>query len=326
MTWSTSKVLVTGAGGFIGSHLVARLMELGAETTAFCRYTSSGKPGLLDLLPREGRPEVIFGDLRDADAIRGAVQGKHVVFHLGALIAIPYSYVHPREFVESNVVGTLNVLTAARESEAKVVHTSTSEVYGTAQTVPIAETHPLVGQSPYSASKIGADKLVESFGLSFDVPVATVRPFNTYGPGQSARAFIPSCITQALVRQEVHMGHAEPTRDLTYVTDTVEGFIKAVECDRVWGQTINLGTGTGISMGDLAGKIVALLGGDIPLVLDEERKRPNPSEVWRLVSDNRRARELMGWEPRVSLDEGLARTIEWIRAHLDRYDPWRYER
>jgi NAD dependent epimerase/dehydratase len=325
MTWSTTKVLVTGAGGFIGSHLAVRLMELGAETAAFCRYTSSGKPGLLDLLPRDSRPQIIFGDLRDADAIREAVRGKDMVFHLGALIAIPYSYVHPREFVDSNVLGTLNVLMAAREFGAQVVHTSTSEVYGTAQTTPISEAHPLVGQSPYSASKIAADKLAESFFLSFDVPVATVRPFNTYGPGQSARAFIPSCVTQALVRREIHMGHAEPTRDLTYVADTVEGFIKAVECDRLWGQTANLGTGTEVSMGDLARQIVTLIGGNIPVVVDEERKRPDPSEVWRLVSDNRRARELLGWEPRVSLDDGLSRTIEWIRAHLDRYDPWRYE-
>jgi NAD dependent epimerase/dehydratase len=324
MDWTSTKALVTGAGGFIGSRLAARLMELGAEVTAFCRYTSSGKPGLLELLPREQRPEVVLGDLRDCDAVRDAAKGKDVVFHLGALIAIPYSYLHMREVVETNVLGTLNVLVAAREAGARVVHTSTSEVYGTAQTVPISEAHPTVGQSPYSASKIGADKLAESFHLSFAVPVATVRPFNTYGPGQSARAFIPSCIAQALVRREIRIGHTEPTRDLTYVSDTVEGFIAAVECDRAWGQTINLGTGTEISMGDLVARIRDLIDPSLPIIAEDERKRPEASEVWRLVSDNRRAREVMGWQPTVSLDDGLRETIAWITDHLDLYDPWRY--
>ena len=325
--WHNKHILVTGAGGFIASHLVEELVAQGAQVRAFVRYNSRGDPGLLSLLPPDtyAQLEVVAGDLRDLPAVRDAMRGVSHVFHLGALIAIPYSYVHPAEVVETNVIGTLNVLLAARESGvARVVHTSTSEVYGTARRVPIDEGHPLQGQSPYSASKIGADKLAESFYCAFDLPVVTIRPFNTYGPRQSARAVIPTIITQALTQRTIRLGNLEARRDLTYVSDTVEGFIKVAEAQGIEGETLNLGTGVEIRVGDLAQKVMTLVGKPVKIVVEPERLRPEKSEVERLLSDNRLARERLGWQPRVSLEEGLRKTIEWIKEHLDRYQVGKY--
>ena len=321
------RVLVTGAGGFIASHLVERLIAEGARVRAFVRYNSRGDLGLLRMLPAEAfsQLEIVAGDLRDVEAVRESVKDIDTVFHLGALIAIPYSYVHPREVVETNVMGTLNVLMAAREfGTRRVVHTSTSEVYGTARYVPIDENHPLQGQSPYSASKIGADRIAESFYRSFNVPVVTIRPFNTYGPRQSARAVIPTIISQALTRDEVKLGSLGPSRDLTFVADTVDGFLRVASAENVLGEEINLGNDNTIRIGDLAEKIFGMIGKTPRLVSDSQRIRPGKSEVLKLWASNKKAKELIGWEPRVSLDEGLHRTIEWISAHLDLYQPDQY--
>jgi NAD dependent epimerase/dehydratase len=326
--WKDKRVLVSGAGGFIASHLVEALVERGAGVRAFVRYNSRGDPGLLRLLPEQAleRVEVVAGDLRDLAAMQAAVQGMEVVFHLGALIAIPYSYVHPAEVVETNVIGTLNVLLAGRNSGVgRIVHTSTSEVYGTALRVPIDEGHPLQGQSPYSASKIGADKIAESFYRSFDLPVVIVRPFNTYGPRQSARAVIPTIISQALSQEVIRLGNLEARRDLTYVADTVAGFLKAGEARGVEGETFNLGTGQEVSIGELAREILAQVGRPVRIEVDPARLRPEKSEVQRLLSDNRLASERLGWQPQVSLEEGLRRTIAWMREHLELYEPGRYQ-
>lgn len=317
------KVALTGAGGFIGSHLAERLVREGHRVTALVRYTSRGDWGLLDDLPAEicGGIQVVAGDLRDPEAVREVVKGSELVFHLAALIAIPYSYVHPREVVETNVMGTYNVLSVVREFEVpRMVHTSTSEVYGSARLVPIPETHPLQGQSPYSASKIGADKIAESFFLAFGTPVATIRPFNAYGPRQSARAVIPTVITQALRGEAVHLGSLHPTRDLTFVEDTVAGFLAVAGCDACLGQVTNVGSGFEISIGELARTILRVMGReDLPLVSEEARVRPAASEVERLFCDNTLAAQRMGWRPTVSLEEGLRRTVEWIEGHQQRY-------
>jgi len=327
--WSGKRVLVTGAGGFIASHLVEALVREGATVKAFVRYNSRGDPGLLALLPTdilEGI-EIIAGDLRDSAAVQQAAKGVKLIFHLGALIAIPYSYLHPVEVVETNVMGTLNVLMTARSHGVeRVVHTSTSEVYGTAKHVPIDENHPLQGQSPYSASKIGADKLAESFFCSYELPVVTLRPFNTFGPRQSARAVIPTIITQAMTKNKVHLGNLETKRDFTYVSDTVAGFLRAGQVAGIEGQTINLGVGKEVSVKDLADIILGLLNRPAEIVVDQDRLRPQKSEVLRLMSDNSRARSILGWEPAVSLKEGLARTIDWIKAHPDLYHPEKYQR
>jgi dTDP-glucose 4,6-dehydratase len=325
--WQDREVLVTGAGGFIASHLVERLVVEGASVRAFVRYNSRSEVGLLRLLNPDifTKLKIISGDLRDVEAIRTAVQGVDTIFHLGALIAIPYSYVHPREVIETNVMGTLNVLMAAREYHVRrVVHTSTSEVYGTAQYVPIDEKHPLQGQSPYSASKIGADKIAESFYRSFEVPVVILRPFNTYGPRQSARAVIPTIITQALIKDTVQLGSLTPSRDFTYISDTVAGFLQAAIADMVVGQEINLGVNATITIGELAHKIFALLGKTPHIVSDEQRLRPEKSEVLRLHATNQKAQTLMNWQPQISLDEGLQRTIDWISQHLELYQPDHY--
>jgi dTDP-glucose 4,6-dehydratase len=308
--------------------LIEALVRLGARVRAFVRYNSRGDPGLLRMLPVEvfERLEVVAGDLRDLSAVQEAVMGVSHVFHLAALIAIPYSYVHPAEVVETNVIGTLNVLLAGRENKVeRVIHTSTSEVYGTAQRVPIDEDHPLQGQSPYSASKIGADKLAESFFRAYDLPVVTLRPFNTYGPRQSARAVIPTIITQALTRDEVHLGNLDARRDLTYVSDTVDGFLQVGTAVKVEGQTLNLGTGSEVTVRELADEIIAMIGRPVAVRVDESRLRPEKSEVYRLISDNSLARELLGWEPKVQLREGLFRTIEWIEQNLNFYTPDRYQ-
>ena len=303
MNWREKAVLVTGAGGFIGSHLTEQLVEAGTDVKTFVRYNSRNDWGLLELLPKEklDKIEVIMGDLRDTDAVRHAMEDIDVVFHLASLIAIPYSYIHPRETIETNVMGTLNVMTAAKENNVeKVVHTSTSEVYGTAQYVPIDEKHPLQGQSPYSASKIGADKIAESFYLSYDLPVATIRPFNTYGPRQSARAVIPTIIIQVLTRNKVCLGSMHPTRDLTFVLDTIDAFIKMAESPKSIGEVINTGSNFEISIGDLAKKIIDIANPDAKIVFEKKRARPKASEVERLWVDNTKAKKLLGWEPKVS--------------------------
>jgi NAD dependent epimerase/dehydratase len=317
--WSKKRVLITGAGGFIGSHLTERLVELGAETHAFVRYNSLGSWGWLDQSPLKNEFQVTLGDIRDQDILSRALTNVDVVFHLAALIAIPYSYHAPLSYVRTNVEGTLNVLQAAQRTGSLVVHTSTSEVYGTARQVPISESHPLQGQSPYSASKIGADKIAESFYLSFGLPVVTVRPFNTFGPRQSARAVIPTIVTQALTESEIRLGNLAPTRDLNYVSDTVAGFIKAAETPKAVGEVINLGSETEISIGELASLILQLLGKDMPIVAESARVRPDNSEVERLCADSSKARMLLDWSPRYSLAEGLKQTIEWIEQNNERY-------
>lgn len=327
--WQDERVLVTGAGGFIASHLVERLVALGAKVRAFVRYNSRNDPGLLTQLSPETLKsvEVISGDLRDPAAVELAMRGTRVVFHLGALIAIPYSYLHPIEVVETNVMGTLNVLQAGRAvGVERIIHTSTSEVYGTALRVPIDEDHPLQGQSPYSASKIGADKLAESYYRAFNLPVVTLRPFNTYGPRQSARAVIPTIISQALAKEIVRLGSLETRRDFTYVSDTVDGFLKIAETPGIEGQTFNLGTGQDISVSELAGLIFELIGQPSRIEQDAERLRPEKSEVLRLISDNRKAHQVLDWTPSVSLRDGLAQTITWVRQHMQAYQVNRYVR
>ena len=327
MTWQGRTVLVTGAAGFIGSHLVERLVTEGAKVRAFVHYNSRNHWGHLeDLLPHQRQDvEIVSGDLRDPGRVAGAVEGTDAVFHLGALIAIPYSYVAPQDVVMTNVLGTLNVLEAARRhGTPRVVHTSTSEVYGTAQYVPIDERHPLVGQSPYAASKIGADQVALSYHLSFELPVAIARPFNTYGPRQSARAVIPAIIVQALTQKHVMLGATFPTRDLNFVTDTVDGFLRIAETDAAVGEVVNRGTGREVSVNDVAAAIIRLVGRDIPVVFDANRVRPDASEVERLLADASKAKRLVGWEPRHSLDDGLRVTIDWIRQHLDQYKPTQY--
>ncbi|MGI6740030.1 MAG: GDP-mannose 4,6-dehydratase [Brevefilum sp.] len=324
---SKQKVLVTGAGGFIGSALVGELHALGADVRVFARYTSRADLGLLKNLSVgvQDSLDIIFGDLRDPDAVEKAAEDVEIIFHLGALISIPYSYIHPVEVVQSNVIGTLNVLQACRTHGCCLVHTSTSEVYGTALYTPIDEAHPLQGQSPYSASKIGADKLVESFYRSYGVRAVTVRPFNTYGPGQSARAVIPTIITQALTQNVIHLGNLDARRDFTYVSDTVDGFIKAALTEDVDGETFNLGYGEEVTIGALADLIIALVGRPVEIVVDDERLRPEKSEVMRLLSDNTKASQMLGWQPKVDIRTGLGLTIDWIRQHIKYFHPGHYE-
>ena len=317
---------MTGAGGFIGSHLTERLAREGASTRALVHYNAQGAAGWLDQSAVRNDVEVLAGDIADRDSVRQAMKDVEIVFHLAALIAIPYSYHAPASYVRTNIEGTLNVLQAARDLETeRVVHTSTSEVYGTARYVPINEEHPLQGQSPYSASKIGADKLAEAFHLSFGVPVVIVRPFNTFGPRQSARAVIPTIITQCLAKATaVRLGSLHPTRDLNYVSNTVEGFLQAAIATEAIGQTINLGSGREISIGELAETIARLVNVDVRIEQDEQRIRPEGSEVERLLADNTLAQSILGWKPAVSLEEGLTLTIDWMREHLDMYRPHDY--
>ncbi len=322
MNWNSKRVLVTGAGGFIGSHLTEHLVKLGVSVRALVRYNSMGTWGWLDDSVTRKDIEVMLGDICDRDSIQKAAEGMDMIFHLAALIAIPYSYHTPVSYVRTNVEGTLNVLQAAREANVeRVIHTSTSETYGTAQYVPINESHPLQGQSPYSASKIGADKMAEAFYLSFDLPVVIIRPFNTFGPRQSARAIIPTIITQCLNKQTLQLGNLHPTRDLNYVTDIAEGFILAATKPEAIGKTINLGSGREISIGELAKLIDGLSGQKSVITTDNKRVRPDSSEVERLLADNTLARTLLGWEPNVSLEDGLAHTIKWLHANLERYRP-----
>jgi NAD dependent epimerase/dehydratase len=323
--WNHSLVLVTGAGGFIGSHLTERLLALGARTRALVHYNSSGSWGWLDNSPAKKDLEVLAGDVNDRDSLRAAMRGVDVVFHLAALIAIPYSYHAPLSYVRTNVEGTLNVLQAAREAGVKrVVQTSTSEVYGTAKYVPIDENHPLQGQSPYSASKIGADKMAEAFYLSFRLPVSIIRPFNTFGPRQSARAIIPTIISQALLQPELRLGNLAPTRDLNFVADTVEGFIKTAESSQAIGKVVNIGSGREISIKDLALTILDLMGKKMAIKAEQQRLRPEDSEVERLCANNLLAKELLGWQPQYSLEEGLRRTIAWVEEHKENYRAGHY--
>jgi len=327
MTWTGKNVVVTGAGGFIGSHLVERLLALGANVTAFVRYNSRNDPGFLDLLaPRTKDIRIVPGDIRDPEAVRNALEGAGAVFHLAALVGIPYSYVHPVEVFEVNANGTLNILVAARDAGLdRVVTASTSEVYGSARYVPIDEQHPKQPQSPYSASKIAADAVALSFHAAFQLPVTVVRPFNTYGPRQSDRAIIPTIISQALTQPEIMIGNTSPTRDFTYVSDTVEGFLQLAASEAAVGQEVNLGTGSEISIGDLVERINgimgAIVGRDLPVRQKDERVRPESSEVSRLVSNNSKARELTGWRPCVGLEEGIRLTAKWVEERLDMYDP-----
>lgn len=323
------SVLITGAGGFIGSHLTEKLAKDGNDVKAFVRYNSRNDWGMIEQL-NEGlfdSIEIINGDLRDPGAINNAVKDVDVVFHLGSLIAIPYSYVNPREVIETNIFGTLNVLNAVKENEIpKVVHTSTSEVYGSAKYVPINEEHPLQGQSPYSASKIGADKIAESYYRSFELPVAIIRPFNTFGPRQSARAVIPTIISQALNNNKIHLGSVEPTRDYTYVLDTVNAFIKTAESSRAVGEVVNVGSNFEISIKKLADEIFSILDKDVEVITDFNRVRPKESEVDRLWCDNTKAKRILGWKPETSLRDGLENVIEWIKNNQNLYKSQIYNR
>lgn len=314
------QVLVTGAGGFIGSHLVERLLSDGAQVRAFVHYNGRSAWGYLDGLAHPAL-EFFPGDIADPMAVARAVTGCDTVFHLAALIAIPYSYVAPYSYVQANVVGTLNVLEAARAAGVRrVVHTSTSETYGTARYVPIDEAHPLQGQSPYAASKIGADKLAESYHLSFGLPVATLRPFNTYGPRQSARAVIPTVISQLLAgRKTLHLGSLTPVRDFNFVDDTVAGFVALAGADGVEGEVVNVGSGLGVTIGETVSMIQELLGTSADVITESERVRPEASEVMRLICCSDKARRLMGWQPRTDLRRGLQRTIDYIRGHPHAY-------
>jgi len=317
------KVLVTGAGGFIGSHLVEELVKQGEEVRAFVRYNSRDERGLLEDLPGEiqNQIEIIPGDLKDPDGVKKAVKGCTKIFHLGALIAIPYSYVHPFDFVQTNIIGTAHVLNACLETNRLeiIIHTSTSEVYGTAQYIPIDEKHPLQAQSPYAASKIGADKLIESYTLSFGLPIATLRPFNTFGPRQSLRAVIPTIISQAVQGKKIRLGNVEPRRDFLFVKDTVRGFIELAKCSKAVGKVVNIGTGRDISIKELVEKILSQVGKGGEIKVENRRIRPEKSEVMQLVSDIRLAKKLFKWAPRYSLEDGLRETIEWYEKNLSRF-------
>lgn len=321
------NVLVTGAGGFIGSHLTEALVREGANVKALVRYNSLGTAQWLEGSPILPEIEIVRGDICDQDLVMSAMEGVETAFHLAALIGIPYSYEAPRSYVSTNVVGTLNVLQAGRSSGVGcVVNVSTSEVYGSARYVPIDEAHPVQGQSPYSASKIGAEKLAESYHCSFGLPIVNVRPFNTYGPRQSTRAVVPTIITQCLAGDTVKLGSLHPTRDLSFVSDTVGGFLRAAQTPAALGKTVNLGTGHEISIGDLVVLISELVGREVRVETDSQRLRPEGSEVDRLLVDNSLARKLLDWEPSVVLADGLAKTIAWLRENRNRFDATSYAR
>ena len=328
MNWNGTHVMVTGADGFIGSHVAERLVALGARVRAFCLYNSNGSLGWLDGADPDVRAslDVRLGDVRDARFVEDACRGIDTVFHLAALIAIPYSYQAPESFIDTNVKGTLNVLEGVRRAGCRrLVQTSTSEVYGTPATLPILETHALQGQSPYSASKIAADKLGEAYHRSFGTPVVTLRPFNTYGPRQSTRAVLPTILVQLLAgKTEIVLGRLDPRRDLTFVADTVEGFIKAGEAEGVEGEEIHLGTGRTVSIGELFDIACAALGVSARAVQDAARVRPDASEVMVLLSDPSKARARLGWAPSVSVEDGVARTASWLRGHAHLYGAERY--
>lgn len=328
MRFGDKRVVVTGAGGFIGSALVERLVTEGARVRALLRYTSRARRGCLDELSPEvlDGVEITLGDVRDPDAVRGLLKGADAVFHLAALIGIPYSYAHPHEVVDTNVMGTSNVLVAARDlgTLERVVLTSTSEVYGSALRVPIDEEHPLQAQSPYSATKIAADALGLSFSRSFGLPVTIVRPFNAYGPRQSARAVIPTIISQALAGGDLRLGTLETIRDFTFVEDTARGFVAVGGAEAAVGEVVNVGSGTEVTIGEVVDKVAAIVGRDLSVITDDQRVRPGNSEVTRLLSDSSKAAELAGWKAEVGLEEGLRRTTDWIGAHLQEFRPAEY--
>lgn len=317
------NVLVTGAGGFIGSHLVEMLVSKGDSVRAMVRYNSKNSWGWLESLPSECLKSIniLSSDIRDPFAVSEAVKGVDVVYHLAALIGIPYSYVAPSSYVDTNLNGTLNVLQACLDhGKIRVIHTSTSETYGTAQYTPMDETHPLVGQSPYSASKIAADKMAQAYHLSFGLPVTTIRPFNTYGPRQSARAVIPTIVSQALSGvKEIKLGSLSPVRDLTFVEDTAKGFVAAAFSNNTIGKTLNLGQGSGISIGELAKTILSECDVDKKIVHDQKRIRPDASEVLELISDNSEMLKLTGWKPDIILSEGIRNTVEWMKENIHHF-------
>lgn len=319
------SVLITGADGFIGSHLTEELVKRGEKVRAFAYYNSFNNWGWLDSLPKEilNEVEVFTGDIRDPNGVRKAMEGIDDVYHLAALIAIPFSYHSPDSYVDTNIKGTLNVLQAAKDFESKrVLVTSTSEVYGTAQYVPIDEKHPFQGQSPYSATKIGSDRIAESFYRSFDMPITIVRPFNTYGPRQSARAVIPTIITQLLAgKEEIKLGSLSPTRDFNYVKDTANGFITIANSQNTIGEEINIATQNEISIGELAQEMINQINPNAKIITDEERLRPENSEVNRLLGSNKKIKELTDWEPQYTLKQGLAETIAFLKENLDSYKP-----
>jgi dTDP-glucose 4,6-dehydratase len=320
-----SKVLVTGADGFIGSHLVEELVKSGEEVRAFIFYNSFNSWGWIDSLPDDikNKIEIFAGDIRDPNGVRESMKGIDSVFHLAALIAIPFSYHSPDSYLETNIKGTLNVLQAARLLNTKRVFiTSTSEVYGTAQYVPIDEKHPYQGQSPYSATKIGADRMAESFYRSFSLPVTIVRPFNTYGPRQSARAVIPTIITQLLSgKEEIHLGSLTPTRDFNFVKDTVNGFIEISKSEKTIGEEINIASQQEISIGDLAKEIISQINPKAKIICEDERMRPEKSEVNRLLGSNQKIKNLTSWSPQFTLSQGIKETISWFRKNLNSYKP-----
>lgn len=320
------KVMVTGAAGFIGSHLCEKLVETGHQVRAFVHYNAAGRWGWLEESPAREALDVWMGDVRDLDGVKQAMQGVDMVFHLAALIGIPYSYVSPLAYIRTNVEGTYNILQAARElGDVRVVHTSTSEVYGTARYVPIDEEHPLQARSPYAASKIAADQLALSFFRSFGLPVTVIRPFNTFGPRQSARAIIPTILSQALAgRTTLRLGSLSPTRDFNYVKDTVEGFLAVGFCKEAVGQVVNVGSGREVSIGELVRVVGGTLGVSLAVEEDPQRVRPAASEVERLLCDNRKVRELTTWKPRYTLEEGLRETVAWMKEHLVGYKAERY--
>jgi dTDP-glucose 4,6-dehydratase len=322
--WSGKRVLVTGAAGFIGTHLTEAVVRAGASVRAFVRYNARNDYGWLEVADPAlvSETEIFRGDLANPEAVRRATHDRDVVLHLGALIPIPYSYEHPREYVTANIEGTINILEGCRQGDvARLVQTSSSEVYGTAMRVPIDEDHPLQAQSPYAATKVGADTLALSYHQSFETPVVVARPFNTFGPRQTARAVIPTIISQALTRDRIELGATAPTRDFLFVADTVRGLMRCGECTGIEGEVINLGTGTEISVGETARRILAGVGRDLPIIDSDTRLRPPNSEVERLVADCSKAKRLLDWGPSVDFDDGLAQTIEWMRGAIDRYKP-----
>lgn len=322
----TKKILITGAGGFIGSHLVERCVQMGYEVEAFVHYNSNSNWGWLEGSPAAKKIRVISGDVRDYDSVAAALKGKDSVFHLAALIGIPYSYTSPKAYIDTNIVGTYNVLQAAREENlSQILITSTSETYGTAQYVPIDEKHPSVGQSPYSASKISADQIAISFFRSFSTPIKIVRPFNTFGPRQSARAFIPTVISQILSgKKELSLGNLSPTRDFTFVKDTAEGFLEICKADSLFGEATNIGMNAEISMENLVKMIAEIIGVEVKILTDAQRVRPDKSEVERLLCNNQKILDNTQWRPRFDLRSGLKETIDWIKQNPSHYKPNQY--
>ncbi len=324
-TWINRRVLITGAGGFIGSHLAEYVAQLGARTRCFLRYTSQGSLGWLAGSPLRSELEIVHGDVRDYESVVRAAQDVDIIFHLAALVGIPYSYHSPRSYVQTNIGGTLNILEAARRHGAeRLICTSTSEVYGSATYVPMDEKHALQAQSPYSASKIGADKIADSYQSSFGLPVSIARPFNCYGPRQSSRAVIPTIVTQALTQSSVNLGNIHTIRDFTFVSDIVEGFIAIAENPATIGKTLNIGSGTQTSIRELIEMIFDLIGVERAVEIDEQRIRPKASEVDRLCADSMLLQQLTGWRPKVTSREGLTLTIDWVRDHLSSYSIGNY--